>query len=274
MIGIPGKTPMTTPGQVMDRFIDIGNSRVKIASFGDQDWTLDAQFETKDSSLGAHLKGWLERCDASDRIHAVSVVPDVLHLLRDLIEAPSDVSAKGTVTPSRLLNIVSVADVPSKLMDYETPETLGPDRLMIAFGAWTRYGRASQAPCLCVSAGTALTVDLITSQGVYLGGSIYPGLPVLEEGMRTVLPTLPSVPRSLPSRWPGRSTLESLQWGKMGLLRSAVEQDLARAAHQTGTSPRVIVTGGDAGLLAHVLEPTPVVVDPWLLFEGMRSVVQ
>ena len=61
---------------------------------------------------------------------------------------------------------------------YETPETLGPDRLAAAIGAYyesvNRMGE--HRPVLVVDAGTAITYDLVTADGQYLGGNISPGI--------------------------------------------------------------------------------------------------
>lgn len=56
---------------------------------------------------------------------------------------------------------------------YRTPQTLGLDRLAAAVGAWTLApGKSS----LIVDMGTAITYDFMTSDGVYQGGNIAPGI--------------------------------------------------------------------------------------------------
>lgn len=66
---------------------------------------------------------------------------------------------------------------------YRTPKTLGLDRLAAAVGAWTL---APNQTSLIVDMGTAITYDILTKEGVYLGGNIAPGiylrLKILHEG--------------------------------------------------------------------------------------------
>jgi type III pantothenate kinase len=57
-------------------------------------------------------------------------------------------------------------------IDYQTPHTLGMDRVAAAVGA------VSQKPgvnLLVIDIGTAITLDFVTAEGVYKGGNISPG---------------------------------------------------------------------------------------------------
>ena len=55
---------------------------------------------------------------------------------------------------------------------YGSPETLGADRLAAAVGVAAMYPGRNAA---IVDCGTALTVDLLTADGIYRGGFISPG---------------------------------------------------------------------------------------------------
>ncbi len=69
------------------------------------------------------------------------------------------------------MNIDNTTPVPIKNL-YGTPETLGMDRLAAAVGASVMF--PSQA-VLIVDFGTAITFDIVTAEGEYLGGNISPG---------------------------------------------------------------------------------------------------
>ena len=56
---------------------------------------------------------------------------------------------------------------------YQTPETLGKDRIAAAVGA---YFLQPGKDILVIDAGTALTYEVVTAQGIYLGGNISPGM--------------------------------------------------------------------------------------------------
>ena len=58
-------------------------------------------------------------------------------------------------------------------VDYDTPGTLGADRIAAALGAAELFPGED---CLIFDFGTAITVDLVTSDGIFIGGNISPGL--------------------------------------------------------------------------------------------------
>ena len=71
-------------------------------------------------------------------------------------------------------------------IDYPRPATIGADRLANSSAAWVRYGTAS----IVADFGTALTFDIISAEGNYVGGVIAPGLAMMtESGFRIGIPT-------------------------------------------------------------------------------------
>ncbi|MBO4690474.1 MAG: type III pantothenate kinase [Paludibacteraceae bacterium] len=56
---------------------------------------------------------------------------------------------------------------------YDTPETLGQDRLAAAVGAMTLCPNEN---LLIIDAGSAITYDFVSAEGEYMGGNIAPGL--------------------------------------------------------------------------------------------------
>ncbi|MDL2223627.1 type III pantothenate kinase [Bacteroidales bacterium OttesenSCG-928-M11] len=57
--------------------------------------------------------------------------------------------------------------------EYQTPHTLGKDRIAAVVGAYTRFPKRN---LLIIDAGTAITYDFVNSDGVYKGGNISPGM--------------------------------------------------------------------------------------------------
>ena len=73
---------------------------------------------------------------------------------------------------------------------YETPETLGRDRLAAAVGAGTLH---PQQNVLVIDCGTCIKYDMVTSAGEYLGGAISPGLEMRFNALHTFTDQLPLV---------------------------------------------------------------------------------
>jgi type III pantothenate kinase len=150
-------------------------------------------------------------------------------------------------------------------LDYDTPETLGPDRVVAAYGAWLIFPKGA----LVVDAGSAITVDWIDGRGVFRGGAIAPGLRALWRGSAEAAPSLPWVPPATEVRWPGRSTRASLEAGMTAAARGLV-QDLVRTARSVaGRGPALVLTGGDAPRIAPFLAGEVVHVRPDLLLWGI-----
>ena len=56
---------------------------------------------------------------------------------------------------------------------YQTPDTLGKDRIAAAVGA---NFLQPEKDLLIIDAGTAVTYEVVTASGIYLGGNISPGM--------------------------------------------------------------------------------------------------
>jgi type III pantothenate kinase len=129
-------------------------------------------------------------------------------------------------------------------MGYETPETLGADRLATAIGGFSLY---PDTDLLVLDFGTCLKFDFVSKERKYEGGSISPGLNMRFKSMHTFTAKLPllSMPEKFPAQPIGRSTADSMQHGVLlGILAEA--DGMIGFYRQTYPDLRVLVTGGDA----------------------------
>lgn len=152
--------------------------------------------------------------------------------------------------------------------DYYRPEQLGQDRAANVLAAVAE----GKAPCLILDAGTCLTADLVDERGVHLGGAIAPGLRAGMEGMLASAPHLSASLPSLPLEQApdlGRDTRENLALGLTAALLGTAARLAERLRLMTNPPARVILTGGDATLLAANLQ-VEAEVWPELTLEGLR----
>jgi type III pantothenate kinase len=162
------------------------------------------------------------------------------------------------------LRIIQITDFGLDRILYDTPGTLGIDRVLACEGARILSKGES---VIVVDAGTACTVDLMDDHGNFHGGVIMPGIASLEKALKSAAPELPVVDRKIPDRWPARSTADAIQWGLTGLFVQSVRWLLERYRDQYG-DPDIWLTGGDALLLKRYLGGR-VQINPDLVFEGM-----
>ena len=151
-------------------------------------------------------------------------------------------------------------------IDYPLPQTIGPDRLANALAARHHFG----APAVVVDFGTAVTFDVVSPEGNYIGGIIAPGLSAMTDYLHDRTALLPRIRIREVHTAIGKSTEEAMLVGAVhgyrGLVRELI-MELKREL-KVRTLP-VIATGGYAALIAAEL-PEIKKVDPLLTLEGLR----
>tara|TARA_B100001250_G_scaffold379394_1_gene370036 strand:- start:322 stop:1041 length:720 start_codon:yes stop_codon:yes gene_type:complete len=100
-------------------------------------------------------------------------------------------------------------------VNYDTPETLGVDRLASAVGAFTSFPDKN---ILIIDAGTCITYDVIDQSGVFQGGVIAPGLKMRMKAMSHFTDALPDISSEFSEimlKNLGKSTRECLLAGSL-----------------------------------------------------------
>lgn len=162
-----------------------------------------------------------------------------------IISSSSDLPKFLALYPNKFLILTSQTPVPIEL-NYDTPKTLGTDRIALVVGANYLYPYRN---VLVLSAGTCLTVDLIDKHGVYQGGIISPGLTLRLQSLHTFTKNLPLLELNMKVEYPllGKSTKESMESGIYNGLKAEVNATIEafKAIYQDLT---VLISGGDANL--------------------------
>lgn len=170
---------------------------------------------------------------------------------------------------ARVTWIRAAAEVPVP-KDVEGADSGGSDRALAVFGA-TRLVPKGR-PGLVVMCGTAITVERITTEGVWQGGAIAPGLGQTARALNLMTAQLPFIELSrTPPAW-GRGTVDSLKAGIFWGIVGAVRELLARQEPDLGRDPLVVWTGGDAELLAPQVCGDRTIVEPNLILGALADV--
>lgn len=156
-------------------------------------------------------------------------------------------------------------------IDYETPETLGMDRVAAAVGA--RILSRSHDPLLVVDAGSCITIDLLDQYNVFRGGAIAPGLRMRFRALHDFTAALPLVePDDLFILLAGRNTNDSILAGVQEA--AAIEiQGFAERYSATLPNLKLFLTGGDADFFAKRLF-FPNFANPNLLYIGLDNILK
>ncbi|MFA7233254.1 MAG: type III pantothenate kinase [Terrimicrobiaceae bacterium] len=151
-------------------------------------------------------------------------------------------------------------------IDYPSPHGIGADRLANAAGCRAHYG----VPAIVVDFGTAVTFDVLSADGKYIGGVIAPGLNAMTEYLHDRTALLPLIKLSEPVSAVGHSTrgamISGAVYGYRGLVSEIIRQVRKEAFPRK--RPKVIATGGDAALIASGSAHFDA-VDPLLTLKGL-----
>jgi len=155
--------------------------------------------------------------------------------------------------------------------DYPSPRTIGADRLANAAACAALHG----FPGIVVDFGTAVTFDVISSAGDYIGGVIAPGLNAMTNYLHDSTALLPNIKLSEPAKAVGRSTRDAMLSGAVHGYRGLVKEILDQIRFEAFPKkrPLIIATGGDAELIAGRVGLFDI-VDPVLTLRGLLVIAQ
>jgi type III pantothenate kinase len=150
---------------------------------------------------------------------------------------------------------------------YDNPQEVGADRIANSVAAFEKYG----GPCGIVDFGTAITFDVVSTRGEYLGGVIAPGLGIAAEALFQSAARLPRVEIREPQTVIGTNTVSSMQSGLFYGAVGLVDGILDRLSEALGKRIKLVATGGQASLVASASK-YKLPVEPLLTLEGLRII--
>lgn len=235
--------------------VDIGNSRIKFGLLSADESgrglpTLIDSFVVKHGETVPwdQLERWTqERGLDSAEIGVASVNPPAIqHLLGewDRLSIP-------------VPQIIARPDQLDLTVQVDHPDLVGIDRLLhgVAGNALRRSGQ----PLIIIASGTAGTIDLLDTNGAFVGGSIFSGLEMTARSLHDYTALLPLLTvEELRNDFPnplGKNTREAMHagifWGHVG----AVKELVSRMSEPFSEPPALVVTGGAARMLVPHLPP-------------------
>ena len=242
--------------------LDVGNTNTVVGLFSADElrghWRLTTHSDRTADEIAMWLRQHLQReCVEPDELSAVavsSVVPPMDRRIREgvrrYLEQDPFFVEPGIKTGMPLR--------------VEAPQELGADRLCDAVAAFAEHG----GPCVVIDFGTAVTWEVVSAKGEYLGGVIAPGPGITAEALGGKTAKLPQVAMAPPPRVIGKGTIDSIQSGLFYGYLGLIDGITRRVIDELG-SAKVIATGGFAPVFA---EHAPVIdlVESDLTLHGLR----
>lgn len=214
--------------------IDAGNSRIKwgLADVqGVQGWVRRGVVDT---SAVATLRQALGDLPPLTRVVASNVAGAAVREVIDNI-TPQCLWVSGRAVQCGVRN------------GYADPAQLGADRWAALIGAWKISGAAT----VVVNAGTTMTVDALSHEGVFLGGMIVPGIDLMRASLDRGTAQLRLQPGGF--HYFPDNTADAIMSGAVNALTGAIDRMrgyLVEAMAETEhTAPLTLISGGAAPML-------------------------
>jgi type III pantothenate kinase len=234
--------------------VDAGNTRIKWALHADGAWT--GQGAVRHAQREELARAW-GALAAPSRI-----------VVSNVAGADAERSLRGLFRrwEAEQLWVRSRAEQCGVRNGYRDPAQLGCDRWAALIAARS----LEPGPCLVVTAGTAMTVDALAGDGLFLGGIIVPGVELMKRALAGHTAGLQDAPGAFRD-FPG-CTADGIETGAIQALAGAVGRMAALLAAR-GAPPRCVLSGGAAAALAPRLNLPARGVDN-LVLEGLLIIAR
>lgn len=241
--------------------IDRGNTAIKGAL-----WSPDGRLLVSDTVIGISNAGELARKLTQGILDTGELICGACYCSVVAAEREADIAGLKPLC-RRVVDVSARIPLPVTI-GYETPGTLGADRIAAAAG-----GRelAQGRPVLIADIGTAVTYDYVDADGTFAGGNIAPGVYMRLEALHAFTAALPEVnPWGETPVW-GRTTADAM---RSGAVRGIIAE--LKYFHQAaGSGALVVLTGGCAKLIAEsAMLDFDFIHDPFVVHKGLLSILR
>ncbi|QNM85666.1 type III pantothenate kinase [Polaribacter pectinis] len=236
----------------MNLIIDIGNTSVKAAVFKQDTIVFSVSFDKKIilSELKKIIKKYNISCGIMSSVASIS--EKKVEKLQKLI---------------KLTLVSSSTEVPFVNL-YETPKTLGLDRIALVTGAVKKYPNKN---VLVIDAGTCITFDFVNDKSEYLGGAISPGINMRYKALNNFTAKLPFLEKKEVKSFIGKSTNESIHSGVVNGVTKELEGVILDYKEKFGDLT-IVLTGGDTNFLSKQLKSS-IFANQNFLLQGLNELL-
>ena len=256
--------------------IDVGNSRIKIGLFKNNDTSL------LKNQLAIYIHSMAINIDESIPWESLSKWSDArVDEIESVILGGVNPRGRDKVLdgwPATGWPAPVVIDNPFILpikINVGFPRTVGVDRLLNAIAG--NVIRPDKFAMIIIDSGTATTVDVISKDGTFEGGAILPGFQLCAIALHQYTALLPHITNEeMANTTPkplGKNTRDALRsglfWGQLGGVKELVKH----YQETLGGNVVIVVTGGAGRLLVPQL-PEDVIHEPFLALQGLVIVGQ
>ena len=245
--------------------VDVGNTQTHLGTFrGEEllhDWRFATVRESTADELGSRLRNLLALRELTFADLDASILSSTVPQLRPEWTAMAE-RYLGHTMP-----VIGPGLRTGMPIRMDNPREVGADRLVNSVAAYERVG----GPCVIVDFGTAITYDVVSGDGEYVGGIIAPGVEISLEALTSRAAAIPKIDLAPPRALIGKSTVEAIRSGVIYGFAAQVDGMIARLRAELGDGTEAIATGGLASAIVPYCE-TIDRVDDELTLKGLRLI--
>ena len=238
----------------MNLAIDVGNTLIKLGVFN-----------------SGKLK-FKKTCIKNDFLRTLNEISEAFPIIQKCI-----VSSVANLSEHQLLKLQHQFDAlilnhQTKVPftnKYETPQTLGIDRIALVSAAAKEYAGKN---VLVIDAGTCITYDFLNSKNEYMGGAISPGISLRYKALHTFTEKLPLLEATNPNLFVGNTTATSMHSGVVNGVLYEIDGYINTYKKKYGILT-VILTGGDAHFLRDSIK-NDIFANSNFLLEGLNHILE
>ena len=243
--------------KALNLVIDVGNSRTKLAVFDQHQLT---------SSVA------ISELTKEEVLEFIKTIPEKVKnvMLSSVGKEFPELDSFFTGCFDHFLTLSHKLSLPIE-MEYETPETLGMDRLSAVVGAKSIF---PETDLLVIDTGTCITYDFISASGKYTGGGISPGINMRFQALHNFTGRLPLID------WKNDKEIDLIGSNTQNAMKSGVwngvlaELDGIIARYECNhPALKVVVTGGDSKIFDFVSKKS-IFADPNLVLFGLNKLLR
>ncbi len=234
--------------------LDIGNSRTKLALF-EKD-TLIQHLILDTEKIKKEIENILKKINSPIEI----IVSSVGKWNSQNLEWLYNLGKTIIISPQTTMPFKNL---------YETPLSLGIDRMVLVAGAVLNYPQKNK---LIIDAGTCITFDFVNEKNEYIGGSISPGIQLRYKSLNDYTNRLPLLTTKSPKNLIGNSTTEAIHSGIINGILCELDGFINKYLEEY-PNLTIILTGGDTDFLAKRLKST-IFANSNFLLESLNSLHQ
>ena len=243
---------------------DIGNTITKVCLIEIKTFKIKKIIYLDSSKIFSsnYLKNGLKKIIKSKSINKValfsSVVPKYQFFFSKILYKSYKIKLRE-IKETRIKKVIKI--------NIKNSNQVGSDRIANAVGVFKKY----KSNCIVLDFGTATTFDVVTSNGIYNGGIIAPGVNLSINSLTSAADQIPVFSIKKQKKVIGKNTIEALRsgfyWGYSGLINNII----LKIEKETKKKYKVIFTGGYADLFKTSII-RPFIIDRNITIKGIIEI--